>query len=60
MKFLHFLPLIGWVFIWNDIPHEENQRSYKPLQGMTAFNVMIAQGIITVGFWIFLLHWFTK
>lgn len=48
MKLIYLIPVIGWIAIYNDIPMEEDQRSYKPLQGDTAFAVMFANAAITI------------
>lgn len=48
MKLKYLIPIIGFLFIYNDIPLEEWQRSFKPLQGDEAFFAIVAQAIIAV------------
>lgn len=48
MKLKYLIPIIGYFLISNDIPHTEDQRPYKPLQGDEAFSVMTAVSIINV------------
>lgn len=42
MKLKYLIPFIGLIFISNDIPHTENQRRFKPLQGDDVMFVTIA------------------
>ena len=49
MKLKYLIPFIGMYFIWNDIPHYENERLVKPLQGNDAFFFMVGSTISTIG-----------
>ena len=48
MKLKYLIPYIGLYFIWKDIPHQPNQYSYKPLQGIDALTVMVVQFVIVL------------
>lgn len=48
MRLKYLIPIVGFLLIYNDIPLEEWQRPFKPLQGDEAFFAMVAQGIIAV------------
>ncbi len=48
MKIKYLIPFIGLFYIYRDIPHEEYQRSYKPLQGNEAFVTMLISACSTI------------
>jgi hypothetical protein len=58
MKLRYLIPIIGYFLISYDIPHTEDQRPYKPLQGDEALAVMTTVFIINLLYMLlFVLVW---
>lgn len=47
MKLKYLIPIIGLIHIYNDIPHYEFERSWKPLQGDEMFYTMLTSLVST-------------
>lgn len=61
MKLKYLIPFIGFFyFIYNDIPHTEDQRPYKPLQGDKAFEIMLISCLVSILLPILTLLYFAK